>query len=72
MQNGIKVPDMAWQTTRRNVRPPALNGNPDILTRVCRKVLSNKKNTHEKRATKYRRIKRFVTAVSKYKIVVQF
>ena len=49
-----------------------LSGNPDILTRVCKKVLSNKKNTHAKRATKYGRVKRFVTAVSNYKIVVQF
>ena len=25
---GIKVPDMEWETTGRNVRPPASNENP--------------------------------------------
>ena len=26
----IKVPDMEWKTTGRNVRPPASNENPEL------------------------------------------
>ena len=27
---GIKVPDLEWEMTRLNVRPPASNENPDL------------------------------------------
>ena len=30
---GIKVPDLEWETTGRNVRPPASNENPAFLPR---------------------------------------
>ena len=31
----LKVPDVEWQTTGRNVRPPASNENPDLPKPDC-------------------------------------
>ena len=32
---GIKVPDMEWETTGRNVRPQASNENPAKMAAKC-------------------------------------